>query len=380
MKSLLTLATMAALLLALGCGREKAATQAVDGHETHESPGRSNGSVPRVPLREVRGLRLMAVPEARREGAWFPAEATGDEGAQMILSSPVKGIISALPASPGRPVKQGTSLAVLQSPELARLKADWISSRAKLDRAEAEVAREEKLYAAQAGSRRELESAKSEVASARADEDATRLALEARGLRPDQAGATFIVKAPRGGVVGTWKVQVGQGIEAGQELGTFQGALAALAKVELPLPVPETWKPGTTTKVRSSEGHNWQGRLESAPMALSQDTRRLTYRLRLTGDALPMAGAPLEVYIPLAKGVSLPQSALQQIDGVWGVFVQEGEFAVFRPVKRGVELGTEVLVLEGVKPGETVVAEGAYLLKALQQKRSEPEEGGGHGH
>jgi cobalt-zinc-cadmium efflux system membrane fusion protein len=173
---------------------------------------------------------------------------------------------------------------------------------------------------------------------------------------------------------------VGQGIEAGQELGTFQGAFAALARVELPLPVPEAWKPGTATKVRSSDGHQWQGRLESAPMALSQDTRRLSYRLRLSGGALPMAGTPLEVYIPLAQGVSLPQSALQQMEGVWGVFVGEGDFAVFRPVKRGVELGTEVLVLEGVKAGETVVAEGAYLLKALQQKRSEPAEGGGHGH
>jgi len=53
---------------------------------------------------------------------------------------------------------------------------------------------------------------------------------------------------------------------------------------------------------------------------------------------------------------------------------------VFRPVKRGMDVKDEVLVVEGVKPGETVVAEGAYLLKAFQQKRAQPEEGGGHGH
>jgi cobalt-zinc-cadmium efflux system membrane fusion protein len=380
MKPLTTIALATTLLAAVGCGRDKTAAQATEGHEAHEGQSPTNGSSPRVPLKEIRGLRLMQVPESRREGAWFPAEATSDEGAQIILSAPVKGIVSGLPASPGRPVGQGSALAVVQSPELARLKADWISSKAKLDRAESDAAREVKLYEAQAGSRREWEAARSEVASARADEEATRLALEARGLRPDQAGATFTVRSPRAGVVGTWKVQVGQGIEAGQELGTFQGAFAALARVELPLPVPQAWTPGATTKVRSSDGHQWQGRLESAPMALSQDTRRLSYRLRLSGAALPMAGTPLEVYIPLAQGVSLPQGALQQMEGVWGVFVGEGDFAVFRPVKRGVELGTEVLVLEGVKPGETVVAEGAYLLKALQQKRSEPAEGGGHGH
>jgi membrane fusion protein, heavy metal efflux system len=380
MKVLTTLTLLTLLLVGGGCGREKAATTTTEGHEGHESHGSANGASSKVPLKEIRGLRLMQVPESRREGAWYPAEATGDEGAQVILSAPVRGIVSGLLASPGRPVAPGAALAVVQSPELARLKADWISSKAKLERAESEAARDVKLYEAQAGSRRELEASRSEVASARADEEASRLALEARGLRPDQAGATFTLRAPKAGVVGTWKVQVGQGIEAGQELGTFQAAFAALAKVELPLPVPEAWTPGTVTKVRSSGGHAWQGRLESAPMALSLDTRRLNYRLRLSGAALPMAGTPLEVYVPLAQGVSLPQSALQQMEGVWGVFVGEGDFAVFRPVKRGVELGTEVLVLEGVKPGETVVAEGAYLLKALQQKRSEPAEGGGHGH
>lgn len=380
MKPLSTLALVALLLATIACGKDQATVQAHDGHESQGGRVAPDRPATKVPLKEIRGLRLMQVPESHSGGAWYPAEATGDEGAQVILSAPVKGIVAGLPASPGRPVGQGMTLAVVQSPELARLKADWISSKAKLSRAEAEEAREVKLYEAAAGSRRELEAARSEAATARADEEATRLALEARGLRPEQAGATFTVKAPKAGVVQAWKVQVGQGIEAGQELGTFQGAFAALARVELPLPVPKAWQPGTVTKVRSSDGHQWQGRLESAPMALSQDTRRLSYRLRLSGGALPMAGTPLEVYIPLAQGVSLPQSALQQMEGVWGVFVGEGEFADFRPVQRGVELGAAVLVLEGVKPGETVVAEGAYLLKALQQKRSEPGEGGGHGH
>lgn len=104
-------------------------------------------------------------------------------------------------------------------------------------------------------------------------------------------------------------------------------------------------------------------------MTLTADTRRLSYRLRLLGGALPIPGTPLEVHVPLAKTVVLPQSALQQVEGTWGVFVKEGEEAVFRPVRRGAELGGDVMVLEGVKPGETVVGEGAYLLKSLQIKR-----------
>ena len=355
-----------ALIAFTACDRKKEA--APPNAEQHaEMPSTDDAN--RLPLKDVRGLRFMQVPEPKAEGAWYPAEAIGDESAQALLSTPVKGIISAILVPPGRHVSSGTGLLVIQSPELARLKADWLSSKAKRERTEAELAREQRLFEAQAGSRRELESARSEAATAKADEEAARLALEARGMNPESAGASFTVKAPKGGSVTAYKAQLGQGVDAGQELGSFQSASAAIAKLELPPPAPSQWKPGAMTEVRKSDGQRWKAQLEGTPTTLTSDTRRLGYRLRLMGGPLPIPGTPLEVHVPLAKAIVLPQSALQQVEGTWGVFVKEGEEAVFRPVKRGVELGTDVMVLEGVKPGETVVGEGAYLLKSLQIKR-----------
>ncbi len=354
------------LIAFTACGRKKEAAPPATGPQTGET---STTDPNRLPLKHVRGLHFMQVPQPKAEGAWYPAEAIGDESAQAVLASPVKGIISAIQVPPGRHVPPGTGLLVIQSPELARLKADWLSSKAKRQRAEAELAREQRLFEGQAGSRRELESAHSEAATAKADEEASRLALEARGLNPESAGAVFTVKAPKGGSVTAYKAQLGQGVEAGQELGSFQSASAAIAKLELPPPAPSEWKPGALTEVRKSDGQRWKARLEGTPMTLTGDTRRLSYRLRLSGGPLPIPGTPLEVHVPLTKAIVLPQSALQQVEGIWGVFVKEGEEAVFRPVRRGVELGGDVMVLEGVKPGQTVVGEGAYLLKSLQIKR-----------
>lgn len=383
--------SIAVLALVAGCDRSKktdahdhspkAAAPQEDSHGHAKDDGHDHGKEEahegvHVSLEGVRGLAFLEVPAASNVGTWSPAEALCDEAMTGLLSAPVTGIVSALPAAPGRPVAAGAPLLILQSPELARLKADWISAKAKLDRQEAELAREQKLFDAKAGSRRELEAAQAEAATARADAEAARLALEARGLKPEQAGATLTVRAPRAGVVGAWKVQRGQGVSAGQELGSFQAAMAELAQVELALPLPLDWKPGTTAEVRATDGRTWKGRLESAPMALSQDTRRVAYRLRLSGRALPMAGTPLEVQVPLAKAIRVPQGALQQMDGAWGVFVKEGQQAHFRPVKRGAEVGQEVLVLDGLKPGETVISEGAYLLKASHRKNTGAEEAG----
>ncbi len=366
------------LLAGTGCSKKPAPKNAAEkpGHE-HES-AESTGS--RIPLDGIRGLRLMKVPELRMEGRWVPGEAIGDEAAQAVLSSPVKGIVSQILASPGQPSVTGAALALIQSPELARLKAQWIASKAKADRFQADLGREERMFQAGAGSRRDLENARSEAATANAEEEAARLGLEAVGLKPGDAGATFTLRAPANGSVVAWKVQRGQGVEAGQEMGNFQAAQASIVRVELSYPGPSGWNPGTENEVRQSNGRTWKARLESTPTTLTSDTRRLSYRLRIVGGSLPIPGTSVEVKVPIEKAIFLPQSALQQIEGRWGVFVAEKESAEFRPVKRGMELKDEVLVLEGLKPGETVVAEGAYLLKAYQQKRSQPEGEEGHGH
>jgi len=356
------------LLAGMGCARKNPAGSDAGRteHETDAGPADNGG---RLPLGEIRGLRFMAVPEPKAEGAWYPAEAFGDEAAQALLAAPVKGIIASILVAPGRHVAAGTGLLVIRSPELARLKADWLSAKARRERTDAELAREQRLFDAQAGSRRELDLARSEAASARADEEATRLALEARGVNPEAAGATLTLKAPGSGSVTAYKAQLGQGVEPGQELGAFQSASAAIARLELSLPAPMDWTPGSITEVRTASGQRWQATLEGTPAILTADTRRLGYRLRLRGGNLPIPGTPLEVRVPLARAVVLPQSALQQVEGTWGVFVKSGEEAEFRPVRRGPELGGDVMVLEGLKPGETVVGEGAYLLKSFQIKR-----------
>jgi len=54
---------------------------------------------------------------------------------------------------------------------------------------------------------------------------------------------------------------------------------------------------------------------------------------------------------------------------------EEGRFEV-RPVERGRDLGDEVAVLSGLSPGEPVVVEGAFVLRAEAEKK----EGGGEHH
>jgi membrane fusion protein, heavy metal efflux system len=348
-------------------------------HEEEHAEGTEPGMGGGIHLEDVRGVSFTAVAAVREEGAWFPAEAVADPSAAAAISSPVRGIVTGFRAELGQAVARGAALVEIRSPELADLKAAWLGARAQKLRAGRDLERERRLAAGAATSQRDVEAAEASAAVAEAQEAAARLALEARGVRPEAAGTTFVVSAPRSGTVSTFTVVLGQGIEAGQELGRLVAPGASRVQVELPLPAPEGWSPGVETEVRQADGRRWKARVEGVPPELSNETRRLTYRLRLEGPkegSPPLAGTPLEVRVPLARAVVLPQTALQQIEGNWGVFVRNGDRAVFRPVRKGAELGGEVLVLEGIAPGESVATEGAYLLKSLSLKLA----GGGDAH
>lgn len=328
-----------------------------------------------VSLRGVRGIGFLSAPEARPEGAWFPGEAVGDEASRAVLSAPVAGVVTALSAAPGRPVAKGATLFSLRSPELAELKARWLSAEARRERAELDLAREERLAPAGATSRRELEAARGEAAVARAEAESARLGLSARGVSPERASESLSIEAPANGSVLAWRVRLGEAVAAGQALGELQLSAAGVVLVELPLPAPG-WALGDETLVRASDGSSWKAKVAGLPSVLSEESRRLAYRLRLTSGPLPLPGKPVEVHVPFAAAVVLPERALQQVEGTWGVFVREGETAVFRPVRRGAALGGDVAVLAGVRAGESVVADGAYLVKARLLERK----GGGGGH
>jgi cobalt-zinc-cadmium efflux system membrane fusion protein len=331
------------------------------------APAGGASEAPVIRLEGLRGIRWMAAPPPRAEGAWFPGEAIGDASAQSVLTSPVRGRVASAPFPPGRPVSRGAELLVIESPELVELLSRRRIALAEVERADATLAREERLASAGATSQREVEDARRAAFAARAESEAARSGLESRGLENSDSSGRFALRAPTHGAVVRWIVRNGQGIEAGQELGSFQVAPARLVRLDLSLPGPR-WRLGDETEVRSSDGRRWKARVAGIPSVLADDTRRLAFRLELIDGTPPLPGEPVEVRVPFAMAVILPQAAVQQIDGTWGVFVRAGDSAVFHPIRRGVDLGSDVVIDGGVSPGEEIATDGAYLLKSLWLK------------
>lgn len=75
------------------------------------------------------------------------------------------------------------------------------------------------------------------------------------------------------------------------------------------------------------------------------------------------------------RGLMVPRSALQDVDGQSVIFVARDDRTFEkREVRTGRPSGDLVEIVDGVRPGERVVAVGGFLLKSEMQKSRMSEE------
>jgi cobalt-zinc-cadmium efflux system membrane fusion protein len=78
--------------------------------------------------------------------------------------------------------------------------------------------------------------------------------------------------------------------------------------------------------------------------------------------ALPVGGSGEPI-------LTVPVAAVQRVRNEWCVFLPRDESSFeIRRIGRGRDLDSEVEVLSGLRAGETIVVDGAFLLKAQAEK------------
>jgi cobalt-zinc-cadmium efflux system membrane fusion protein len=339
----------------------------------------------------LRDLRITTRPVESRPGGErvvVLGELSVDQRAYAEVSTPVAARITRLLVHAGDQVKRGQSLAELTSPELGRERAEYLSATARLRLTEAALERKRGLAAEKIVPLREVQEAESAVSEARASQRASRAAIAAFGVEPPKddadvaAASTFVITAPVSGSVIERTAVLGQMLDPATpafrigELSTLwltvhaferdavrirQGAPASLAFSALP-------------------GQDFQGRVTMVGRQVESESRTVPIRIdvRNTGNLL-RPGMSASAAIPVGESgapiLTVPIASVQRVRNEWVVFLptdKEGHFEI-RRIGRGRDLAGEVEVLSGLKAGETVVVDGAFLLKAQAEKGA-----GGH--
>jgi membrane fusion protein, heavy metal efflux system len=303
---------------------------------------------------------------------------------------PIAARVARLIASPGQVVRRGQPLAELQSVELGQARAGHTAARARAELARQTVERKRGLAAERIVSRGELQRSEAEAAEAEADLQAAEASLAALGVGVRAGGgdlSRFSLLSPLSGTVLERTAVQGQMADPSRAL--FR--IADLSHLWLVVQSPER----DATRVRQGSpaeialaalpGQKLRGTVDWVGREVDAHSRTVPVRIVLPnpdGRLKPgmFATAWLSTGAEGEKVVAVPATALQRMDDRWVVFLPlgekgEGRFEV-RPVERGRDLGEEVAILTGLRPGENVVVEGAFVLRAEAEKK----EGGAEHH
>jgi membrane fusion protein, heavy metal efflux system len=358
---------------------QHAAARAGDGG-AHAAVAAGTPGLLRVDPGMVRDLRITTARVESRpggDGVTLLGELEPDQDAYAEVGSPIDGRVIRLAAAAGDVVKAGAPLAEVESAALGRARAAEVTARAQAQLARQVAERKRQLAAEGIAAGRELDEAEAAARAADADLTAARATLQAFGAVVSGTGARLTLRAPVAGTVLERKVARGQVVGPAETL--FR--IADLAEVWLTVQAFErdalrvTLGAPARVTFPALPGRTFAGKVTWVASQVEVRSRTIPVRVTVHNQgAVLRPGMSASAWLPVAGGgaavVAVPMAALQRLDREWVVFVPGRDSHSFevRKVGRGRDLGGEVEILSALRAGETVVVDGAFLLKAEAEK------------
>jgi RND family efflux transporter MFP subunit len=305
---------------------------------------------------------------------------------QVVVTSLVSGRITRVSAELGQQVKRGQTVAQIFSPELAEAQTRYVAARAELEAHEQELARTEKLVALGAASKQELERIHAEHTSRRAELQSVASRLRLLGLSANaietlapgkSVETTTSVPAPIDGIVTERGANVGANVDQSTKLFTVVDLSTVWVVADLFEKDFARVRVGSvaTITTRAYPDLALRGRVSYIDPQVSAETRTAKVRVEVPNARHELRlGMYAEAVFQTEGGSStptVPRTALQNVGDRTVVYLADarkpGQF-IEREVRVGAGSGDGVTVLTGVRPGDLVITEGSFYVRAERER------------
>jgi cobalt-zinc-cadmium efflux system membrane fusion protein len=305
---------------------------------------------------------------------------------KVAITPLVGGRVTRVLAELGQSVRSGQALAEIFSPELAEAETRFVSVRAELDAHERELQRTEKLVEIGSASRQELERLHAEHTAKLTAVESARSRLELLGLSASaianlgpgkEVGAVTTVVAPIAGVVTERAANAGLNVDMTTKLFTVVDLSTVWIVADLYEKDFSRVHVGATARITTKAFPNapLNGKVSYIDPQMNAETRTAKVRVEVANPKQELRlGMFADVAIEVESGgtvASIPRVAVQNVGDKAVVYVadpqQSGRF-IEREVRLGDRSGNDVAVLSGVKPGDSVVAQGSFAVRAERDR------------
>lgn len=331
------------------------------------------------------GVELLTVGAGTRGELVANGTITYHANHVAVVAPRTEARLATVRADLGQRVRAGAVLAILESPEVGQLRGELVSARARMEVAQKNYQREQRLFEQSITSQRELLAAEGEFRTAEADYLSARARLGAIGAGEGE-GAGYGLVTPVAGTVVERNASPGQMVGPSSNLFTVADIRYVWITVDVyEQDLARVSRGAKATVIPTAlQGEGFPGRVTYAGGVVDSTTRAFKVRVEVANPELrlrPGMFAQVRIQAPAETdttgGVAVPEVAVQQLDSAQVVFVADdapGRFTV-RPVTLGPRSADGMVrVTSGLKRGERVVAAGAFQLKAELTKASFGEE------
>ena len=307
---------------------------------------------------------------------------------EVAVTSLVSGRVTQVHAELGARVNAQDPLATIYSPDLAEAQTAFIAARAEQAAHQQRQTRTQRLTAIGAATREELEMHEAERARVDAAVEIARSRLALLGIPeertqrltgPQDVITTMPVRAPLAGVVTRRAANIGQNIDPSTPLFTIVDLSTVWVIGDLFERDFARVRVGSLAAITSAAYPSLplRGRVSYIDPQVQQETR--TAKLRVE---VPNAGGQLRLgmYVDIElgdavarSGVFVPKAALQVIGGDAVVYVADGARRgrfIERRVEVGESTGDRLLIVAGLQPGEAIVTDGAFFVRAERERQA----------
>ena len=357
---------MLAICTLASCGKDDPAT------EQHDEPAADVVELDSAQQTSA-GLSFGTVGPLPSDTISLTGTITFDAARVSHVGSRIQGRIRRVHVDNGTYVSAGDTLVVLDSPELGGAQARWAQARVSRDVAARNFERTQRLFRDGIVSERRRFEVEADLRERDAELAAALQSLSALGAEPDTTGSgLFVIRAPLNGEVVEKHATVGEVV--GPETSLF--VVGELNRVWLLLDVYEAdlrrVRVGLRARVVADAypDQSFGARVALVSSVVDTVSRSVKVRLEIPNPRHTLkpgmfarAGVALDA---TAGTLGIPHAAVQSVDGRDVVFVPAGgsRFRA-RPVRLGApRAGGWVEVLTGLAAGDTIVAGGAFALKA----------------
>lgn len=285
---------------------------------------------------------------------------------EMQLGVELSGLrVTALNVDVGQHVRRGQVLLEIDhrtlDSELAQAQASFAEAQSGVALAQVNLGRGQALAKSQLISASALDELRAALVQAQARRSTTGAQRDGVQLRRNFAA----LRAPDDGVISKRLVQPGQVVSAGAELLRLirQGRLEW--RPELPAAELARVAIGAAVSLRDGEGRTIVGRVRAVSPGVDAGTRTGTVFADLPAPGALQAGAFVEgrIVTSASPALMVPTAAVVMRDGFAYVFAVDADNIAHRiRVHLGASDGGQTELLDGIQPGQSLVAVGAGFL------------------